>query len=73
MNLPKNIKYQIAEYLNLEFGSNDIAENQLEYVGSSNNISYWVLSKSAQRYWATVEPYEDSYLIGMTSTEPQFI
>ena len=70
MSLPEKIESQIAEYLNLEFGSNDITEGELEYVGTSNDIHYWILSHSKEKYWATVEPYEDSYLIGMTTSAP---
>ena len=70
MNLPHDIKSQVAEYLTLEFGSNDITENHLEYLGSKNELHYWTLSKSGKSYWATVEPYEDSYIIGMTTSKP---
>jgi hypothetical protein len=71
MNIPDNIDSQIAEYLNLEFDSNDIVGDDLEYVGLINNIHYWATTKLERKYWATVESYENSFLIGMTDKKPQ--
>ena len=79
MELPVDIKDRILEYLHLEYGedSNDpnaLTLEQISYEGEYEihgvNVHYFKYESSSGRNWATVEPYGDSYAIGMTSKSP---
>lgn len=74
MNLPDDIKSRISSYLNMEFGSldpeNRIRDSDLIYLGEVDGVCYWYFPTASAHCWATVEPYESSYLIGMTTVKP---
>lgn len=80
MKLPNNKQQKILEYLHLEFGEdsqNDtsLKLSDLKFVGefsvNGTEIFYWSYSIDNEVRWATVEPYEDSYLIGMVTELPK--
>lgn len=80
MDLPTDIDVQIVDYLNLEFGayeeSQKVTPNDLNYIGvntsSGKKIWYWKFPCSEKGgCWATVEEYEGSYMIGMTTSKPE--
>lgn len=80
MDLPENIEAQIVHYLNLEFGAHEesqkITSGELDYVGEKTSdegkIWYWKFPCAANAgCWATVEEYDGSYLIGMTTEAPE--
>jgi hypothetical protein len=79
MELPINIEHEIIEYLNVEYGIyqeiEKIKKSDLSYVGefviNGKSINYWEYPCSTEpKCWATVEPYEDSYLISITTHQP---
>lgn len=72
MELPEDIEEKISSYLNLEFGESAIEASQLIYLGSSNSVFYWHFPSTDNKCWATVEPFEDSFLISLTTNEPTF-
>ena len=80
MELPLDIEKQILEYLHLEYGEDPGASDSLNiedisYEGEFeiNGISthYFKYASSTGRTWATVEPFGDSYCLGMTSSTPK--
>jgi hypothetical protein len=80
MELPKNIEQKILEYLHLEYGEDSESDTSLklsdiEFVGEFNvngtEIFYWSYPIDNEVRWATVEPYENSYLIGMVTELPK--
>jgi len=80
MVLPSDIKNQILEYLHLEYGEDPDNETSLgledigyegEFEIKGKLIHYFNYKSSSGRTWATVEPYGDSYCIGMTNSSPK--
>ena len=80
MDLPANIEVQIIDYLNLEFGayeeSRKVTSDELNYVGvntlDGKKVWYWKFPCSEKDgCWATVEEYEGSYMIEMTTKKPE--
>ena len=69
MDLPSNIEEQVIAYLNLEFGTNDFKTTDLVFE-SSNSNHVWSFKSNNCKFWAIVEPYEGSYLISMSDTNP---
>lgn len=76
MDLPVGIEQEILEYLHLEYGedANDPSSLKLEdiqYDGlfdvAGTPTHYF---KYGERKWATIEPFGDSYVIGMTTRTP---
>ena len=79
MELPSDIKKRILDYLHLEYGEDPASTSSLklediEYDGlyeiAGTPIHYFRYAPEGKRRWATVEPYGDSYIIGMTSKTP---
>jgi len=79
MELPDGIEKEILEYLHLEYGEDpsDDASLKLEdivyeglYDVSGIPTHYWRYAPEGKRRWATVEPFGDSYAIGMTTNTP---
>ncbi len=79
MELPENIEKEVLEYLHLEYGedSKDPSSLKLDeithdgiYEVSGVPVHYFKYASSSGRNWATVEPYGDSYVIGMTTSLP---
>lgn len=79
MNLPKDIETQIVGYLNLEFGeapedSESLKESELRYEGEfmldGTPTHFWWFPCTSEQCWATVEPMDESYCIGMTTESP---
>ncbi len=80
MNLPQDIEAQIINYLHLEFGEdaddpNSLKESQLRYEGEflydGVPTHFWWFPCTTEQCWATVEPMEESYCVGMTTDSPQ--
>lgn len=80
MDLPANIDAEIIEYLNLEYASYQSAEklstSDLSYEGEyeidGKKVKYWKYPCSEKNgCWATVEPYDDGYMISMTTSLPK--
>jgi hypothetical protein len=79
MNLPDDIEVQILDYLRLEYGEDAggpaaLQRSQLRYEGEYllNGVAthFWWFPCTTQQCWATVEPWEDSYCLGMTTECP---
>ena len=79
MDLPTNIEIQIIDYLNMEYGIYKEAEklntSDLNFIGSTfkdgKEIKYWKYPCSDRNgCWATVEEYEDGYMISVTTKKP---
>lgn len=80
MELPDNIETEILEYLHLEYGEdpNDPSSLKLDeitydglYDVSGVPVHYFKYASRSGRSWATVEPFGDSYVIGMTTNSPK--
>jgi hypothetical protein len=80
MELPENIEKEILDYLHLEYGEDpkhpsSLKLDEIKYDGlyevSGVPIHYFKYASRSGRNWATVEPYGDSYLIGMTASSPK--
>ena len=78
--LPPDIESQIAHYLDLEFGapkfSMPIKIEDIEFVGEfeacGKPIKFWQYPcRFEPGCYATVQPFEDSYVLGMTNTDPE--
>lgn len=76
MGLPAGIEQEILEYLHLEYGEEPDAPSSLKpgeitydglYDMAGKPTHYF---KYGERKWATVEPFGDSYVIGMTTRPP---
>lgn len=78
MDLPLNIEQKVIEYLNIEYGataSEGLNPSDLSYVGEVDTEGttrlYWRYPcQDASGCWVTVEPYEGSYMISMTTIAP---
>lgn len=79
MDIPEGIKKEIVSYVRLEFGEDSsdpdaLQESDLKYEGEFiiNGVPthYWRCGDTS-RTWATVEPFGDSYCLGMTSSSPK--
>lgn len=80
MELPDGIEKEILEYLHLEYGedpndSSSLKLDEISYDGlyevAGVQTHYFKYVSSSGLNWATVQPYGDSYLIGMTSSNPK--
>ena len=77
MKLPENIKEEILEYLHLEFGEDPKDSSSLKIEDIKFDDIYEIHEKPTHYYkfshntWATVEPFGDSYMIGMTTFSPK--
>ena len=80
MELPQDIENKILEYLHLEYGEDPNSDNSLkledityekEYEIEGVLVHYFNYKSRSGRTWATVEPFGDSYCIGMTSKSPK--
>ena len=78
MDIPQGIEKEIVSYIRLECGEKDsdpnaLQESDLVYEGEFEiegiPTHYWRCG-SESRTWATVEPFGDSYCLGMTSSSP---
>jgi hypothetical protein len=79
MDVPNNIEIEIVDYLNVEYGvyeeEKKYKTSDLEFEGKfllDGKIKlFWKFPcSSVQGCWATVEEYESSYLISMTTRKP---
>ena len=79
MDLPSDIETQIIDYLNQEYGAYEeqemLRETDLTYVGEyvvdGRSTRFWSFPCSTEPgCWATVEEYESSYLISVTTEPP---
>ncbi|MFL0809357.1 MAG: hypothetical protein K6L76_02985 [Agarilytica sp.] len=79
MDLPENVEHQIVDYLNLEYGiyqeDKKIRVGDLTFDGEKKidgkEVRYWKFPCSEKSgCWATVEEYEGSILISMTTKSP---
>ncbi len=78
-SLPNVDIEQIVEYFNLEFGLNDdtadnkFTEDDFHYMGvfQVGEIETVFWSVKGQNVCATVQPYENSYILGMDSCPSQ--
>ena len=75
MELPDDIEQQILEYLHLEYGESPEDEDalklsELRYEGIHEMEGVpthcWSFPSTSDEMWATVEPHEDTYCIGMS-------
>jgi hypothetical protein len=77
MNIPENIKQEILDYLHIEFGEDANDPSSLKIDNIKLDGIYEVQGKPTYYYkfshdtWATVEPFGDSYMIGMTTFSPK--
>ncbi|WP_041598547.1 hypothetical protein [Hahella chejuensis] len=76
MDLPENIETQIVEYVNIEYGDDALTIKDLSYIGEFSRSGvvkkYWSYPCSNKPgCWATVEEYEGSFLISITTLAPE--
>ena len=80
MELPQNIRKEILDYLHLEYGESSggtgaLAIDDIEYEGlfeiGGIRTHYFRYKTTRGHEWATVEPYGDSYCLGITSNTPK--
>jgi hypothetical protein len=78
--LPPDIESQIASYLDLEFGAPEFSEpvsvEDIVYVGEfeacGKPIKFWEYPCGYEPgCYATIQPFEDTYVLGMTNTNPE--
>ena len=79
MDIPEGIEKQILEYLHIEYGEdpNDDSSLKLQDIVYEDLYDiygvpthYWRYAPKGKRRWATVEPFGDSYVFGMTNKTP---
>jgi hypothetical protein len=78
MQVPKGVAGELAAYLRLEFGESwyprSVKAYHLKFVGEymidGVTTQYWSFPTSAEPMWATVERFDNSYSLGMTSDPP---
>lgn len=72
MEYSEDIKKEIIQYLDLEYGeSSKLHTADLVYLGVKDNIQYWEYPSNSES-WVKVEPFEESHLISITTAKPNF-